>query len=332
MPIIASEIKMYKSATVSDGSANGGRMSAVEAVSGVKNNIWPDVPETERTAGSTKYRKIFIKIADTENLALQGPNLYFTQRTPGDDYVVMMAGTQTNTQGDLTGSERIYGCGALNSNVSSGASSVTVNVETGAHGASGIFQNGDTVWISDGSNAEKHLLHSSTGVSWNGTQATLTFAGSETLASSYLAANTVVASVYAPSDIQTSVSNWVETSGSGTYDETTYPPVLDNIGSVEQTWTITFSSATNFTCTGNTVGSVGSGVIGSNFAPSNTGFSRPYFTLNSAGWGGTWANGNTVVFQTHPAATPIWFKRVVPAGAGSLSLNSYKIKVDGASA
>jgi hypothetical protein len=60
--------------------------------------------------------------------------------------------------------------------------------------------------------------------------------------------------------------------------------------------------------------------------------SAPYFTLNTLGWGGTWTSGNTVSFKTHPAAVPIWLRRTVPASAASLSLNTFKIRFDGASA
>jgi hypothetical protein len=38
------------------------------------------------------------------------------------------------------------------------------------------------------------------------------------------------------------------------------------------------------------------------------------FTLRAAGWGGTWAAGNTITFHLHPSAQGIWLKEVVPAG------------------
>lgn len=65
-------------------------------------------------------------------------------------------------------------------------------------------------------------------------------------------------SVYYPgSDLLATVDNWVET-GAGTYNESTYPVLLDHIGTAEQTWTLTFTDATNFTVIGDTIGSVGS--------------------------------------------------------------------------
>ena len=48
MSIIASELKLYSSAVANDTTANGGVMSIAEIVGGVKNNVWPDVPQAER--------------------------------------------------------------------------------------------------------------------------------------------------------------------------------------------------------------------------------------------------------------------------------------------
>ena len=78
----------------------------------------------------------------------------------------------------------------------------------------------------------------------------------------------------------------------------------------------------DFAVAGDTLGSVGSGNIASNFAPTNPDFGAPYFTLPSAIWGGAWASGETFTFQTHPAALPLWLKRVVPAGAASILKSS----------
>ena len=56
MTISSSELKRYKPATITDTPANGGKMSAVESVSALKNNVFPDVSEDERTTGVTRYR------------------------------------------------------------------------------------------------------------------------------------------------------------------------------------------------------------------------------------------------------------------------------------
>jgi hypothetical protein len=340
MAIQTAEIKLVKPANINDTTANGGRMSATDVADGVKNNIWPDVPQAERTAGSVKYRKLFIKIANDDDLALIDPKIFIETHTPGDDTIVMMAGTQTDTQAEADDYTRFYGTGDLDADISSGVSSIAVNVEPGnASAGDNVFQNGDLIRVSsqdgvDNPTGETEFLRldASTGVSWNGDKATLTFDTGVTLANSYTAANTRVASVIEATNVEVSFDGWGESSASGTYDETTNPPVLDAVGSVEQTWTITFTDATNFTCVGDVLGTVGSGSIGGgDFAPNNTDFSKPYFTLADAGWAGTWANGDTVSFTSHPASSPVWLKRTVPAGANSLSGNKVIPAISGES-
>ena len=309
MPIDSTEIKLYKSATVNDTNSNGGVMSTTEVADGIKNNVWPDVPQAERVAGSIKYRKTFIKVANDDDLVLVDPRIFIETHTPGDDTIVLMAGTQTDTQAEADDYTRFYGAGDLDANVSAGASTIDVNVENGnTSGADEIFQNGDLIRISDKAsvdagtgNTEFLRLDATTGVSWNGNKATLTFESGVTLDNAYVTGDTPrIASVLELSDIQPSSDGWGESSASGTYDETTYPTIQDSIGSIEQTWTITFTDATNFSCVGNTVGSVGSGSIGGgDFTPNNTDFSKPYFTLSDAGWGGTWTSGDTISFTTH---------------------------------
>ncbi|MBF0180714.1 MAG: hypothetical protein HQM03_11895 [Magnetococcales bacterium] len=343
MAIQTSEIKWYKSTIVNDTSGNGGPMSATEIPDGVKNNVWPDVPQAERGAGSVKYRKTFIKIANDDDLTLLSARVFVETHTPGDDSVVLMAGTQSDTQSDATGYTRCYGAGDLDANVLAGDASIAVNVESGnASGASAIFQNGDLIRIADktsvdavAGNAEFLRLAASGGVTWNGNKATLTFASGVVAGYAYQASATRVASVLEAGDIKTSFTNWQKSSASGTYDTTGYPLVGDNIGAIEQTWTITFTSATQYTCAGESVGTVGSGTIGSGaFAPVNPDFGKPYFTLvnTSPPWGGTWTSGDSITFKSHPAAVAVWERRTVPAGANSRSGNKVVVAISGESA
>ena len=343
MAIQASEIKWYKSALVNDTAGNGGNMSADEIVDGVKNNVWPDVPQAERVAGSLKYRKTFIKVANADNLTLIAPRVFIETRTPGDDSVVLCAGTQTDTQLQAVAYTRFYGASDLDLDADVGDSVLVVNVEDGADlSGDEIFKDGDLIRISDKASVdavdgdtEFLRLASSNAVAWNGNQATLTLDTGVSLASAYLAANTKVASVIEASDINASFSGWSESSVAGTYDEVVSPLVADHIGTVEQNWTITFTSATDFSCTGDILGTVGSGSIGGGaFAPNNPDFNRPYFTLadGSPPWGGTWAAADTLIFSSHPAAVAIWEKRTVPAGADSFSGNKVVVAITGESA
>lgn len=321
MSILASELKLYKSSVVNDLATNGGRISASEVVSGALANLFDHVLPEERAAGSTKYRKAFFRVANDDDLTLYAAKLFLDAPTPGADWVAMFAGTQRDTVNDHP-TPRLYGVAFLQANANAGASTIIIEVEDAT--IAGIFQDGDPIVITDKAtataatgNRELHTISGAPVVVDK--QVTITIAG--TLANGYTtAANARVASVISAGDVACSVNNWVET-GAGTYDEATYPVLTDNLGTVEQTWTLTFSDATTYSITGDTVGGVGSGTTGSNFAPVNPATGKPYFTLRSAGFGGTWAGGNTIVFQTHPPAVPFFLKRVLPAGAAGIAGN-----------
>ncbi|MEO5362456.1 MAG: hypothetical protein H7838_02340 [Magnetococcus sp. DMHC-8] len=343
MAIQANEIKWYKSAVVNDTASNGGTLSASECLDGVKNNVWPDVSQAERLSGSIKYRKTFIKVANDDDLALLNPLIFVETRTPGDDSIVLLPGTQTDTQAQVTGYTRFYGAASLDVHANPGDGTLLVNVENGnGLGGHEIFRNGDLVRISDKSsvedgsgNTELVRLAGSNAVAWNGNQATLTLASGVLLANAYLAAHTKVASVIEADDIEASVTNWSESSAAGTYDELTSPVHPDHIGSVEQNWTITFTGSSQFNCQGNTLGLVGTGSIGGGpFAPLNPDFNKPYFTLADGlpPWGGSWVATDTIHFTTHPAAVAVWEKRTVPAGANSHSGNKVVVAITGESA
>lgn len=331
MSIAPNEIIWRASAQMNDSASNGGRMTATAIPSAVKNNVWPDVPQSERVAGSTKYRKVFIHVANDDDLALQFPRVFVETQSPGEDSVSIFLGTQTNQQSAITGSERTYGCGNLDANVSIGGSQITVATEGAAYNH---FQDGDLIRISDkptvdGAGNVQYVTISGA-PSYAGAVATIDLA--QPLDYNFVAANTRVASVLEPGDVKADYDNLLATTvGNGDYDDTSYPVELDSIGTVEQTITLSFTSATNFNVTSDVLGSMGTGNTSSDLQPTNTDFAKPYFILRSDGFTGTWASGDTLVFQTHPAAIPVWYKRVVPAGAASLSADKVIVGVDGQS-
>lgn len=320
MAILSSELHLYNGTVSSTTSVNGGRMTSSRAIDGVVNNVFPNIGFVERTDGGTTRRKVFFKIANDADITATAPRIWLDKPTSGGEHAYFVAGTQRNVESDLSGSERKYGVANLSANANSGASTVTVTLENSA--LSSIFQSGDTIRITDKTDAEAvsgneewHVINGAPTV--DGTSVTITLTG--TLSNSYTTASGArVSTVYEPDDILCTVTNWAETLG-GTYNEGSYPVVCDNIGTVEQTWTLTFTSATAFSVSGDVVGSVGAGTVGADFAPTNSTWNKPYFTLRAAGWGGTQATGNTLVFQTHPAAVPLWVIRVTPAGTSEIS-------------
>lgn len=338
MTILASELKAFYPQTVSDAAGNGGRISFNSITSAALQNVFPHVFRAERLAGSTKHRKLFFRVVNDADETLYAPSVRLHAPTLGGDWVYFRVGTQRNTQADLTGSERKYGAGVLKTTVSAGGASLVVTVEDAS--LTGIFQIGDKIRVTDkatpGAATGNEEELTATAVSVSGTNVTITTANA--LANGYTGGTlavpvTFVASVYSPvSDLIVSVDNWVETSSAGTYDDTTYPVEGDAIGAAEQTWILTFTDATNYTVTGDTIGSVGSGTTAADFAPTNAAVAKPYFTLRAAGFGGAWAGGDTIVFQTHPPAIAIWETRVVPAGAASMAGNGVTSVLEGETA
>jgi len=107
--------------------------------------------------------------------------------------------------------------------------------------------------------------------------------------------------------------------------------VIHNKGGIEQIWAITFTSATAFSCSGDTVGVAGTGTTSADFAPINPDTGTPWFTLNATGWTGTWASGNTLRFTSKPAAVPVWIYRYIPEGVAGFANDRFAIAVQGES-
>jgi hypothetical protein len=336
MPILDTEIVWRPGQLVSDSTPaqNGGRMAASQAVSGVKNNLLPDVTASERAAGATKWRKAFVHVASAVDAALLNVRLFLDALSPGDDFITFHAGTQTDTEDQVTA--RGYGIGTLNVAAGAGAESIQVLCENlAAYTALEPFRVGDTVRISDrpslggAGNEEWKTL---TGVTYGGSYATLAFAGSP-LANAYGTAGTLVSSVMELASVAAAFSGWSETSAAGTYAEgAAGNVVVHNKGAIQQIWTLTFTSPTAFTASGDTVGALAAGAIGADYAPLNPATGTPYFTIKAAGWGGTWAINDTVSFTAAPAAVPLWYRRQVPAGANSMANNYASLALHGESA
>lgn len=159
--------------------------------------------------------------------------------------------------------------------------------------------------------------------SYSGNVVTVELASGSSVSGSYATSNTYGAGCVDGGTVEPEAENWAETSTSGTYDESTYPPVLYNDGAEEDSWTITFTSASAFTCSGANAGSAGTGDISTDFSPTNPDTGQPFFTIDKDGWGGSWASGDTIEFDTHPAALPLWLKEVVPAATAQEAYNTF---------
>lgn len=345
MSIVRSEIQtVYAPENISDTPSNGGRMSDNVIPDAVLGNLFPPAGSAELTAGSQRFRKAYYKNENVEipvaapptGLALQLARIFVERFTPGEDEYMIFEGTQLDTENDLTGSEPLYGCGQLNANVTGGATTITVAVHDWSQFP--IFRNGDLIRLSNktdiddvGGIIEFVLIHPSTAISESLDVVTITLATA--LVNSFLAAETRVLSVIESGNVVSGFDTFIVTSGaSGTYDEIGNPIEHDNIGSIQQAWTLTFTSSTNYDLSGDILGAVSSGNVSSDFAPTNPDFGRPYFTLRSAGFGGTFQAADTITFNTFPSSRGIWALRDIPAGSSSFTGNDATTQFEGESA
>ena len=314
MSISGSNISFYKASNNNDTSGNGGRISTTEITTNTLNNLFPNVSSSERTNGLTRYRKAFLRNENTGNLTMYSGEIWIGSKSTSNDYFRMHAGTDTDTQVTAEGYSDWAGTGLLSSAAGSGESSISVEYDTG----DGVW-NGAAVHIDDGTNEVDTSVVGAP--SWVGNTATLTVSGE--LGYNFSATTTVVSTIVDLDNVEASSSGWTESSTSGTYDETTYPVTTYNVGTVTDSWTLTFSDANNFSIAGTVTGSVGSGDISTNCRPING--SSYYFSLDKDGWGGSWAAGDTVTFNTVHAGKGFWVKEVVPAGIASYSNNTVRL-------
>jgi hypothetical protein len=336
MPILDNEIVWRPAALMSDTipAQNGGRMTFAQLVSGVKNNLFPDVSQSERLAGSTKWRKAFIHVNSAQDTALLNVRLFLDSLTPAGDFVVFQPGTQTDTEDQIGG--RPYGIGTLYAPIAGGATQLQVACERNAEYATlQPFRVGDRLRVADrpstgGAGNEEWV--NVTGIAYGVDFATVDI--SPALANGYATANTLVSSVLELPSVMASVTGVSVTSGGGSFDSTTVGNlVAHNKGAVQENWTLTFTSATTFTVSGNTAGTLASpGSVSADYAPVNPATGTPYFTIKAIGWSGSFQAGNTMSFTTQPAAIPIWYRRQVPAGTFSLANDFCSLAIHGESA
>jgi hypothetical protein len=328
------DLKLYKEKT-------NGRMSDTRIISGVAKNLFTHVSSTQRAAGYFDYYGAWWQVADDDDGVGVDPEIFMDYPTlSDDDYVMIFEMDDRDAIDDITGyatgndTERKYGTAYLADDIIAGDQTFDVVVKNAAmaSGNDAIFADGDTIKISEKTTAlsasgteETHVISGSPVVASDGVTITITIADSGGFANSYTADGSTVrvSSIYEPStDMEATVTTAVVTSSAGTFDDTTYPITLDNIGTVDEDWTLYFTDGTHFRLDGDSLGTgVDTGDTATNFSPNNAGRSKPYFTVDLSAFGGTFVAGDTITFTTKPAAKHIGFKRVVPAASGSLSNN-----------
>lgn len=328
MTILLNELLAYQAETANDTTANGGRRGSVQIVSGVAQNVFPYVFRADRITGITRRRKLFYCNSNAANETLYNAAPFFHIPPDGDHYLWWHVGSFSDTQADITGTERRYGSAKISTAATATSNTLVVTCKNADQ--TSMFADGDPIMASSMATPDSTIgneeLNTISGIPViSGLEVTMTTAAA--LANDY-PIGAVVSSGKTAADIACSISGWAETwSGDGAYDELSYPVLCDNIGTVYDTWTLTFSDATNYTVSGAVEGPVGAGTTTADFSPLNAArANHQFFTLEAAGFSGTPAAGDTIVWTTNPAELPIWETLVVPALAvplGNAGLYSY---------
>lgn len=315
MAITGSELNYYQSKVVNDTSSNGGRISTTLITSGLANTWWPNITESQLSTGAVQWRKGFVRIDNAANEVGTNLRVGLWRPTPGSDEQYIAKGTQTNIQSAF-GTPDLYGCGSLDTSVTTGGQTIKVLVEDGAVI---LFRDNELIRISNetslgtGGTAEVHTINGTPTIA--GDVVTITIDG--TLANDYSNTNTYVSSLIEEATVTGTTTGKVVTSTAGTFAEASM--VVGNLGSIYQVLTFTFTNATTFTVTSDEGITLAGGTIGSTYAPTHVAVGASYFSIPPACWGGTWASGDTLVITTIPPCVPILEKRVIPAGSAAIS-------------
>jgi hypothetical protein len=130
MSVLAAEMVIKKALVTLDGDSNGDITSATVVNSGVRHGIFPRVTRAERTAGVTRYRKVFLANINNTQETAYGALIYLTFPSPAGDRFLIGAGTEDDTQVEMLAAPPVFtGCGKLQAGLSPGATAVTLTME-----------------------------------------------------------------------------------------------------------------------------------------------------------------------------------------------------------
>ena len=320
MALNSADIVFRHSNNLTDGT---GGIATTTIASNAKNAIFPDVTSAQRRDGHKLGRKVWVHFAAPDGSTAADVKLCPFAPTAAGDCVVLRAvgATRAAEAWAETDTQRIYGIGTVASPISSGQSVLTVTAESAY--AAGGFAEGDTILITDktsptaSTGAEEYAVIADLSVSG----VTLTITTAAALGNAYAAGARVAACLGVESAAPTVTAG--ATSSGATIDASKI--TLASTSVAEDTWTATFSSATDYTLAGAVLGAAGSGTISTTL--SGTGVAAG-LKITAGAFGGTLADGSTITFSTQAAAVPVWMIRHVPAGTGTFATNTATILVD----
>jgi len=107
------------------------------------------------------------------------------------------------------------------------------------------------------------------------------------------------------------------------FNETNFPITVTNRGAIAERWAVIFTAATVVRVVGEETGQVLTGVsITGTIEAINPETNAPYFSINPLGWGGGWAVGNVLLFETAACGAPTWVARTVLQGPPTVASDS----------
>ncbi|MDO9148321.1 MAG: hypothetical protein Q7U52_11785 [Hydrogenophaga sp.] len=105
-----------------------------------------------------------------------------------------------------------------------------------------------------------------------------------------------------------------------TYNNIDFPIAVTNRGAITEQWAVIFTGATQVRVVGRSVGQVLTNVsINAAIEAINPQTGAPYFSIPALGWGGGWAVGNVLRFNTAAAGGPAWVARTVLPGPATVA-------------
>jgi hypothetical protein len=117
------------------------------------------------------------------------------------------------------------------------------------------------------------------------------------------------------------------------FNQIDFPISVTNRGAITEQWAVIFTGATQVRVVGQNVGQILTNVsITAPIAPLNPQTGAPYFEISELGWGGGWAAGNVLRFNTAAAGGPAWVARTVlqgpPTVASDAATLAFRADVD----
>lgn len=113
------------------------------------------------------------------------------------------------------------------------------------------------------------------------------------------------------------------------FNETDYPIVVSNRGTIKERWAVIFTGSTTFRVVGESVGEIGYGNTSADCAPTNNATSAPYFVIPALGWGAGWSVGNVLRFNTDACGAPFWIVRTILQGPASVESDKFALAFRG---